>query len=89
MTFLTLLLLTINLFVTASMANVTLLGGRARANMLPMPAMPLVELPATLSPTRNGTGLPPYSTIYYFDQVTILKAILRKSNLPVIPVDRP
>jgi len=43
--------------------------GRAHANVPPapiVPSVPVVEAPVT---SRNGTTLPPYTTIYYFDQL--------------------
>jgi hypothetical protein len=45
------------------------LDGRPHANITPHPAIQRVSLPDGASGIRNGTVLPPYSTIYYFDQV--------------------
>lgn len=44
--------------------------GRLNANMRRQSLIPLVET-TRLSPikSRNGTELPPYSTVYYFDQL--------------------
>lgn len=46
------------------------LSQRPHGNVAPLPAMPIVTISQDASPTVNGTVLPPYSTIYYFDQVT-------------------
>ncbi|CAG8727809.1 12483_t:CDS:2, partial [Acaulospora colombiana] len=43
--------------------------GRPHANVTPHPAIPRVSMPDGASGIRNGTVLPPYTTIYYFDQV--------------------
>ena len=44
--------------------------GRLNANMRRQSLMPRVDT-TTLGPikSRNGTELPPYSTVYYFDQL--------------------
>lgn len=51
-----------------SLANADF-GGRPHANIRPNPTIPMVTMPADTSPTRDGAVLPPYSTIYYFDQL--------------------
>lgn len=43
--------------------------GRRNGNMAPHPALPYVAMPDNARPIRNGTELPPYSTLYYFDQL--------------------
>ncbi|KAG8840366.1 hypothetical protein FRB91_006171 [Serendipita sp. 411] len=49
--------------------GISSLDGRPNGNIPPHPAMPLVALPADMKPLRDGIELPPYSTIYYFDQL--------------------
>ncbi|KDR84025.1 hypothetical protein GALMADRAFT_54306 [Galerina marginata CBS 339.88] len=45
--------------------------GRPHGNILQPPSIPLVSLPDPGIPvtSRNGTVLPPYTTIYFFDQL--------------------
>ena len=45
--------------------------GRPHANMVRTPGVPLVRIPAPDAPviSRNGTVLPPYNTLYEFDQL--------------------
>ena len=44
--------------------------GRAHGNMMPHPQVPKVPM-ENVGPivSRNGTELPPYDTVYYFDQL--------------------
>ncbi len=46
------------------------LASAGRANVPPLPLMPLVEAPGD-GPvvSRNGTPIPPYNTTYYFEQL--------------------
>ena len=50
---------------------------RRNGNMVPHPALPYVAMPDNARPIRNGTELPPYSTLYYFDQVSLLEIVTR------------
>ncbi|OBZ65442.1 putative serine protease K12H4.7 [Grifola frondosa] len=45
--------------------------GRIHANRPPRPSIPKLPLPPTDTPvaSRNGTQLPPYNMVYYFDQL--------------------
>ena len=45
--------------------------GRFHGNMLRPANIPLVSLPSPVMPvnSRNGTVLPPYTTVYFFDQL--------------------
>jgi hypothetical protein len=43
--------------------------GRLNANMRKRSLIPYVDSPGLPIKSRNGTELPPYSTIYYFDQL--------------------
>lgn len=51
-------------------ANASLRDGRPHANMMPPPSIPSVP-PTTGAPviTKRGNLIPPYNTIYYFDQL--------------------
>lgn len=58
------------LLLLAPLAIAVTPNGRLHANMAPPPTVPKVA-PPTNSPvtSRNGTTIPPYDTIYYFDQL--------------------
>ena len=43
--------------------------GRAHANIPPLPAPPIVQVPSASVTSRNGTELPPLNTTYFFDQL--------------------
>lgn len=43
--------------------------GRLHANQPPRPSVPHVDLPTWSVKDVNGTSLPPYETVYYFDQL--------------------
>lgn len=55
----------------ASVANAVLPDGRPHANAFPVPSIPKVLTGLNSGPvvSRNGTKLPPYNTVYYFDQL--------------------
>ncbi|KAI0938023.1 hypothetical protein AcV7_003333 [Taiwanofungus camphoratus] len=59
-----------SLLLLAPLAIAVTPNGRLHANMAPPPTVPKVA-PPTNSPvtSRNGTTIPPYDTIYYFDQL--------------------
>ncbi|PPQ74362.1 hypothetical protein CVT24_000656 [Panaeolus cyanescens] len=46
-------------------------GHRRHPNMMPPPTIPMPSTPSPQIPvtSRNGTLLPPYNTVYYFDQL--------------------
>lgn len=58
------------LSLVANLASAALPDGRLHGNMLRPPAIPIVNVP-TGAPviSRNGTVLPPYDTVYEFDQL--------------------
>ena len=62
--------LALPLFVAFQLASALLPDGRLNANQMRKPSLPKVEPPAD-GPvvSRNGTQLPPYDTVYYFDQL--------------------
>ena len=51
--------------------------GRAHGNMMPRPQVPKVPM-ENVGPvvSRNGTELPPYDTVYYFDQLIGMCGVL-------------
>lgn len=58
------------LLLFASAVNAVVIGGKLTANVGIRPGVPKVT--STVSgpiTSRNGTTLPPYDTIYYFDQL--------------------
>ncbi|KAG8840362.1 hypothetical protein FRB91_006173, partial [Serendipita sp. 411] len=66
---LSLVILSPLIFTGVYSVGISSLDGRPNGNIPPHPAMPLVALPADMKPLRDGIELPPYSTIYYFDQL--------------------
>ncbi|PFH52555.1 hypothetical protein AMATHDRAFT_1958 [Amanita thiersii Skay4041] len=65
------LLRTAVLFATARLALSYLPDGRMHANMMRPPAVPKISSSGLHGPvtSRNGTQLPPYDTVYFFDQL--------------------
>ncbi|KAG6854358.1 hypothetical protein C0991_007863 [Blastosporella zonata] len=63
--------LVVSLALPSLLASASLPDGRLNANMLRSPGIPLVPLEEPAAPviSRNGTVLPPYDTVYYFDQL--------------------
>jgi hypothetical protein len=62
--------LTLSLFIAFRFTSAILPDGRFNANQMRKPAPPRVQVPADWPVTsRNGTQLPPYDTVYYFDQL--------------------
>ncbi|TFK66312.1 hypothetical protein BDN72DRAFT_961863 [Pluteus cervinus] len=53
----------------APLVSSRLSDGRLNGNMMPRPSVPIAPLPDRPVISRNGTVLPPYTTIYYFDQL--------------------
>ncbi|TFK63556.1 hypothetical protein BDN72DRAFT_311679 [Pluteus cervinus] len=54
----------------APLVSARLPDGRLNGNMMPRPAIPIAPLPdKPVVVSRNGTVLPPYTTIYYFNQL--------------------
>lgn len=67
---LSILRFSLGLFFASTCARGALRDGRAHGNIAPHAAMPRVEFEKSTPVTsRNGTVLPPYDTIYYFDQL--------------------
>ncbi|KAG6861573.1 hypothetical protein C0995_014869 [Termitomyces sp. Mi166 len=64
-------LLTSSLAFLSLLVSARLPDGRLHANMLRSPGVPRVPLENPSAPviSRNGTELPPYDTVYYFDQL--------------------
>ncbi|KIL68178.1 hypothetical protein M378DRAFT_158717 [Amanita muscaria Koide BX008] len=59
------------LVASAGLVQARLPDGRLHANMKMPPSIPLVSTTGLDGPvtSRNGTELPPYTTVYYFDQL--------------------
>lgn len=65
-----LILLATPLFLASHFIDAALPDGRMHGNLRPRPAIPVVDAPTDGPVTsRNGTVLPPYTTIYTFDQL--------------------
>lgn len=64
-------LLVTSLTLSSLLTSARLPDGRLNANMLRLPGIPRVTLENSSMPvvSRNGTELPPYNTVYYFDQL--------------------
>lgn len=56
-------------FSLLSSVSARLQDGRPHANIMPTANIPLVSIPSTTVVSRNGTTLPPYTTVYLFDQL--------------------
>ena len=54
-----------------SVVSARLRDGRPHGNIMRPATVPMVKAPSADTPvtSRNGTVLPPYTTIYYFDQL--------------------
>ncbi len=54
-----------------SLTSALLRNGRLRGNTMPMPVMPVIGIEGTTSyaVTSLADELPPYDTVYYFDQL--------------------
>jgi hypothetical protein len=63
-------------FATPDYGKPLSLSKRHNANVGPRLTMPIVTIPQDASPIVNGTVLPPYSTVYYFDQVTLFLRLM-------------
>ena len=56
-------------FSLLSSVSARLQDGRPHANIMRTANIPLVSIPSTTVVSRNGTTLPPYTTVYLFDQL--------------------
>ncbi|KAG6896631.1 hypothetical protein C0992_007037 [Termitomyces sp. T32_za158] len=64
-------LLVTSLTLSSLLSSARLDDGRLNANMMRLPGIPYVALdnPSVSVASKNGTELPPYDTVYYFDQL--------------------
>lgn len=59
------------LALSASLVNARLQDGRPHGNAPPIPVLPVVEVldSRTEAFQFSGSSIPPYNTVYYFDQL--------------------